>query len=37
MNLEGVDLVRFTFEFDEAAGDVFGLVATTFGRAAAHV
>lgn len=34
--LEGVDLVRFTFELDEAIGEVFTLVATIFGAAAAQ-
>ncbi len=34
--LEGVDLVRFTFELDEAIAEVFELVATIFGTAAAH-
>jgi putative nucleotidyltransferase with HDIG domain len=33
-DLEGVDLVRFTFELDEAVGEVFELVATIFGAAA---
>jgi putative nucleotidyltransferase with HDIG domain len=33
-DLGGVDLVRFTFELDEAVGEVFGLVATIFGGAA---
>jgi hypothetical protein len=32
--LEGVDLVRFTFELDEAVEDISGLVATIFGSAA---
>lgn len=30
-DIEGVDLVRFTFELDEAVGQVFELVATIFG------
>jgi len=30
-DLEGVDLERFTFELDEAVGEVFELVATIFG------
>jgi putative nucleotidyltransferase with HDIG domain len=34
-DLEGVDLVRFTFELDEAVNDVHTLVATIFGSAAA--
>jgi len=33
--LEGVDLVRFTFELDEAAAEVSQLVSTIFGAAAA--
>ncbi len=33
--LEGVDLVRFTFELDEAATEVFELVSTIFGSSAA--
>jgi len=33
-DLEGVDLVRFTFELDEAVGEVFDLVSTIFGSAA---
>ena len=32
-DLEGVDLVRFTFELDEAVGEVYELVATIFGSA----
>jgi putative nucleotidyltransferase with HDIG domain len=32
-NLDGVDLVRFTFELDEAVGEVFELVGTIFGGA----
>src|SRR6202049_3202207 len=32
--LEGVDLVRFTFELDEAVGEIHALVATVFGSAA---
>ena len=35
-DLEGVDVVRFTFELDEAVGEVFELVATIFGAAAAR-
>ncbi|MGO9649953.1 MAG: HDOD domain-containing protein [Terriglobales bacterium] len=35
-DLERVDLVRFTFELDEAVGEVFELVATIFGAAAAR-
>jgi putative nucleotidyltransferase with HDIG domain len=34
-DLEGVDLVRFTFELDEAVGEVIELVATIFGGAKA--
>lgn len=30
-DLEGVDLVRFTFELDETVEEIFGLVATVFG------
>jgi len=30
-DLEGVDLVRFTFELDEAVGEIHPLVATAFG------
>jgi putative nucleotidyltransferase with HDIG domain len=33
--LEGVDLVRFTFELDEAMAEVFDLVSTIFGSATA--
>jgi len=33
--LEGMDLVRFTFELDEAVEDIQALVATVFGSAAA--
>ncbi len=33
-DLEGVDLVRLTFELDEAVGEVFDLVSTIFGSAA---
>ena len=33
-DLEGVDLVRFTFELDEAVADVVDLVSTIFGGAA---
>jgi putative nucleotidyltransferase with HDIG domain len=32
-DLEGVDLVRFTFELDEAVGEIHALVATVFGSA----
>lgn len=32
-DLEGVDLVRFTFELDDAVAEVFELVATIFGAA----
>ena len=34
-DLEGVDLARFTFELDDAVEEVFELVATIFGAAAA--
>lgn len=34
-SLEGLDLVRFTFELDEAAAEIFELVSTIFGPAAA--
>ena len=33
-DLEGVDLVRFTFELDEAVEEIHALVATVFGPAA---
>jgi putative nucleotidyltransferase with HDIG domain len=33
-DLEGVDLVRFTFELDEAVGSIFEMVSTIFGSAA---
>jgi putative nucleotidyltransferase with HDIG domain len=33
-SLEGVDLVRFTFELDEAVGEISGLVSMIFGAAA---
>ena len=32
-DLEGVDLVRFTFELDEAVGEIHALVSTVFGLA----
>ena len=32
-DLEGVDLVRFTFELDDAVGEIFDLVSTIFGSA----
>jgi putative nucleotidyltransferase with HDIG domain len=35
-DLDGVDLVRFTFELDEAVEEVFALVATIFGATAAQ-
>lgn len=35
--LEGVDLVRFTFELDEAVEEIEALVATVFGSALARV
>jgi putative nucleotidyltransferase with HDIG domain len=35
-NLDGMDLVRFTFEMDEAIEEVFGLVSTIFGGTAAR-
>ncbi|MFZ0285056.1 MAG: HDOD domain-containing protein [Terriglobales bacterium] len=35
--LEGVDLVRFTFELDEEVAEIFELVATIFGAAGARV
>jgi putative nucleotidyltransferase with HDIG domain len=34
-DLEGVDLARFTFELDDAVGEVFGLVETILGAAPA--
>jgi putative nucleotidyltransferase with HDIG domain len=36
-DLESVDLVRFTFELDEAVGEIHALVATVFGAAPARV
>jgi putative nucleotidyltransferase with HDIG domain len=36
-DLEGVDLVRFTFELDEAVEEIHALVATIFGSAAGRV
>jgi putative nucleotidyltransferase with HDIG domain len=36
-DLEGVDLVRFTFELDEAVEEIHALVATIFGAAAARI
>jgi putative nucleotidyltransferase with HDIG domain len=35
-DLEGVDLVRFTFELDEAVGEIHALVAMVFGSALAR-
>jgi HD-like signal output (HDOD) protein len=35
-DLDGMDLVRFTFEMDEAIGEVFALVSTIFGGTAAR-
>jgi putative nucleotidyltransferase with HDIG domain len=35
-DLEGVDLVRFTFELDEAVEEIHALVATVFGSAPAR-
>jgi HD-like signal output (HDOD) protein len=35
-DLDGVDLVRFTFEMDEAIGEVFALVSAIFGGTAAR-
>jgi putative nucleotidyltransferase with HDIG domain len=35
-DLEGVDLVRFTFELDEAVGEIHALVAMVFGSAPAR-
>jgi putative nucleotidyltransferase with HDIG domain len=35
--LDGVDLVRFTFELDETVEEIHGLVATVFGSAGARV
>jgi putative nucleotidyltransferase with HDIG domain len=35
-DLEAVDLVRFTFELDEAVEEIHALVATVFGPAPAH-
>lgn len=35
-DLEGVDLVRFTFELDEAVGEIQALVAMVFGSAASR-
>ena len=36
-DLENVDLVRFTFELDDAIGEVFELVSTIFGAPASRV
>lgn len=33
-DLEGIDLVRFTFELDEAVAEIYELVSTIFGSAA---
>jgi len=35
-DLEGVDLVRFTFELDEAVEGIHALVSTVFGTAPAQ-
>src|SRR5277367_2213691 len=35
-DLEGVDLVRFTFELDEAVEEIHALVSTVFGSASTH-
>ena len=35
-DLEGMDLVRFTFELDEAVQEIHALVATVFGSAPAR-
>jgi putative nucleotidyltransferase with HDIG domain len=35
-DLEGMDLVRFTFELDEAVGEIHAMVATVFGSAPAR-
>ena len=35
-DLQGVDLVRFTFELDEAIGEIHALVSTVFGSASTH-
>jgi putative nucleotidyltransferase with HDIG domain len=35
-DLEGVDLVRFTFELDEAVGEICELVSTVFGASTSH-
>jgi putative nucleotidyltransferase with HDIG domain len=35
-DLEGVDLVRFTFELDEAVGEIHALVSTVFGAVPAR-
>jgi HD-like signal output (HDOD) protein len=32
-SLEGIDLVRFTYELDEAVGEIFDMVSTIFGVA----
>jgi len=34
--LEGVDLARFTFELDDAVGEIFELVSTVFGASPVH-
>jgi hypothetical protein len=35
-DLDGVDLARFSFELDEAVGEVFELVSTIFGGSKAQ-
>jgi hypothetical protein len=35
-DLEGVDLVRFTFELDEAVEDIHALVSAVFGSVPVH-
>jgi putative nucleotidyltransferase with HDIG domain len=34
--LDGMDLVRFTFELDDAVGEIFELVSTIFGASTVH-
>jgi hypothetical protein len=34
--LEGIDLARFTFELDDAVGEIFELVSTVFGASPVH-
>jgi len=34
--VDGMDLVRFTFELDDAVGEIFELVSTIFGASTVH-